>query len=240
MEEIRYNIAPTQQQESHDCVQTTASLLLSYYGIQKSVSEIKIEVPVYINSEGKAIGSSVGHMAAYFSDLGLKTTLHTSDVQLFDQRWKDLPPTTLIASLKNRKPYIRHATYDQETLGVICDGFVQLLEKGGKLAMPVVDEVYLHSLLTSGPIFCAVNYQYLFATSRTLFNTDGSTNGDAVQGQPITHAITITGYKDSQFEIIDSVRKPEEAKLWVSASRLIAAYHLADIDLDSVLITIKE
>lgn len=240
MQEIIYNIPSLEQEESHDCVQTSAAMLLSHYGTRKSVSEIKAEVPVYINAAGKPLGSSVGHMASYFLDLDFKTTVHTSDAQLFDQSWKDLSPTELIANIQARQPFIKHAVYDQETLGVITNGFVQFLQKGGQLVMPVVDEAYLHTLLEAGPIFCVVNYQYLFEVARTAYDTQDKPQRDPIQGQLSTHVVTIAGYKDSQFLVIDSVRKPDEAQLWVPASRLIAAYHLADIDLDSLLITIAK
>ena len=47
-------------------------------------------------------------------------------------------------------------------------------------------------------------------------------------------------YKDGQFQILDTVREPAEATQWVPANRLIAAYYLADIDLDSMFLTISK
>lgn len=240
MKEKHYNITPVRQELTSDCVQANAALLLSHYGIHKTIDELKQEVPVTRDAEGNLIGSSVGHIAAYFLSLGLKTTLHVSDIQLFDQTWDQLSARELIDNIEARKPHIKHTVYGQDILGVICDGYTQFLKNGGNIIMPTVDEAYLHSLLETGPIFCIINYQYLFKRPRTIFTTDTDSVNDPITGQLTTHVITIIGYKDGQFEIIDSVRPVSESKVWVSASRLIAAYHLADIDLDSLLITITK
>ena len=46
MEEISYDV-PLLTQNVQDCVQASASQILAYYGINKTIDEIKNEVPVY-------------------------------------------------------------------------------------------------------------------------------------------------------------------------------------------------
>lgn len=239
MQEILYDLKPTTQQESHDCAQANLSLLLSYYGITKSVSEIKAAVPVYVNKEGTELGSSVGHIASYALDLGLKATLHVSDVQLFDQSWDTKNTETLKSDLMARAEYIHHGVYDTETLKMVADGLCQFVDKGGTIATPVVDERYIYEQLQHGPLFFVVNYQYLFQRPRFLFTKNGKET-DTIKGGLTTHVLTVCGYKNGQFCVINTVRPPEEAIVWVPANRLVAAYYLADIDLDSMFLTISK
>ncbi len=239
MQEISYPLTSQAQQGTKDCAQANLSLLLSHYNIHKSVEDITAAVPVYVNTEGKSLGSSVGHIASYALDLGLKATLHVSDVQLFDQSWSTLSADELCNALVRRVPYIHHGTYDTETLHVIADGFVQFLRKGGTIVTPVVDEHYIHTQLVQGPLFFIVNYQYAFQRPRTNY-TEEVKSADPITGSLSTHVVTITGYKDGQFQVVDTVREPEHATVWVPANRLIAAYHLADIDLDSMFLTLSK
>ncbi len=239
MQEILYNLQSNTKQQPHDCAQTNLGILLSHHGIHKTSEEIKSAVPACVNTDGKELGSSIGHIASYALDLGLKATLHVSDVQLFDQTWNELPAEALKQNLRERAKHIRHGIYDTELLTVVADGFCQFLDKGGVILTPVVDEEYIHTQLQQGPLFFVVNYQYLFQRPRIVFTNTGK-DSDPITGTLTTHVITVIGYKDGQFRVLDTVREPTEATLWVPANRLIAAYYLADIDLDSMFLTISK
>src|SRR4051812_20652479 len=122
MKDILHSVPIIHQEESSDCVQASAAQLLSFYGIQKTVSEVKSEVPVYIDASGKPLGTSIGHLASYFISLGFEATIHTSDIQLFDPTWNGLSSNELIEKLNVRKEYLKHATYDQEAINLVTEG----------------------------------------------------------------------------------------------------------------------
>ncbi|OQX51014.1 hypothetical protein B5M47_02220 [candidate division CPR3 bacterium 4484_211] len=71
------------------CVQANAAQILRFYSINKTVEEIKKEVPVYVSREGKRLGSSIGHIATYFINQGFEVTIHTVDLEIFDRSWAD-------------------------------------------------------------------------------------------------------------------------------------------------------
>jgi len=238
MEEISYNI-PFVAQNVKDCVQSSASQILSYYGIKKSIEEIKKEVPVYISSNGNPLGSSMGHIATYFIQLGFSTTIHTVDIELFDLSWKNLDSKVLVQKLKERRKYFKHARYEDAALDLVVDGYVQFLENGGKLIFPIVDELYFYEQLKSGPVYAVVSYEFFNQIAKHAFVSNKKLIQDAVVGSPSTHAVVISGYKDGKFEIID----PDYTfggKRFITSSLLVGAFYLAETDFDPLLITLKK
>lgn len=233
-----YHLVPIlKQEESSDCVQTAAAQILSFYGIEKTLRELKTEVPVQLDSSGRPLGSSIGHMATYFIDQGFTTTIHTADIQLFDRSWIHLSSAELVENIQKRKQFIKHPVYNKEILDLVCNGFTGFLEKGGKITFPVVDEKYVYSLLEHGPVYAVVNYQFLCDASRGVYDeASKKLKKEPIQGLSNTHAIVLTGYEDGKFLFVDP-DKDEEQK--VDTGRFIGAYYLADIDLDSILITLR-
>lgn len=144
MEKIIYDIKRVEQADRFDCVQASGVSFLSHYGVQKTLQEIKKEVPVFINSKGKELGTAIGHIAKYFLQQGFDVTLHTSDIEIFDQSWQNLSSEKLSSKILERQSHLKHALYEYDALSVICDGFVQFLKEGGNIVFPVVDEVYIY------------------------------------------------------------------------------------------------
>lgn len=233
---ISYTVALTKQ-GTQECVQASASQILSYYGIHKTIMDIKKEVPVYIDSQGINRGTSLGHIAAHFQKLGLSTILHTSDVILFDPSWKKIDSTNLITKLKARLPHLVHGWYDKTTLTLIVDGYIQYLNNGGQIIFPIIDIPYILKYLKQGPIYMTVSYNVLNQCSKYDF-TKIDTQDD-LKGLPSTHAIVISGYSNGTFDIVDpdinygGYRKIPE-------SRLLAAFYLAETDMDCLFISFKK
>jgi hypothetical protein len=238
MEEISYDV-PLLTQTIQDCVQSSASQILSHYGINKTIDEIKNEVPVYISSDGKPLGSSLGHIATYFIKLGLKTTLHSVDIEIFDRSWKNLDNQTLIQKLKERRKHLKHARYEESALDLVFSGYVLYLEKGGKIVFPIVDEAYLYQLLQKGPIYTILSYNFLNQVSKYKFVPEEKPIQDSIMGTSSTHAVVITGYKQGKFEITDSDYEFGGKKL-IEVGLIIGAFYLAETDFDPLLITLEK
>lgn len=232
---IHYKIK-LEKQGIQECVQASASQILAYYGIDKTINEIKEEVPVYINNEGIKQGTSLGHIAAYFQQLGLKTTIHSSDLIIFDQTWKNNNSQDLVALLSQRQEYVKHGIYDQDTVKLIVDGYVSLLKIGGFIDFPIVDSALVQKYLEIGPLFMVVSYNALNSCAKY---ESGTSNQDSIKGIPSTHAIIVAGYENGVFDIVDpdfeygGYRKIPE-------SQLIAAYFLAETDMDCMFMSFKK
>ena len=229
---------PVLKQTIQDCVQTAASQLLSFYNINKTVEEIKKEVPVYITSDGKPLGSSLGHIAAYFTTLGFQTTIHTVDIELFDRSWNSSDNKMLKDNLLQRRKYLRHSRYEAAALDMVVDGYVQFLNKGGTIEFPIVDEQYISKLLEKGPVYAVVSYNFLNQVAKYSARSEERPTKDAISGSPSTHVIIITKFNNGLFEIID----PDYefgGKRSIPSNLLIGAFYLAETDFDPMLITLS-
>lgn len=238
MEEISYNV-PLLKQNVRDCVQTSASQILAYYGISKSIEDIKSEVPVYTTLNGNQLGSSIGHIATYFVRLGFITTIHSVDIELFDRSWKNDTNQFIIENLKNRRIYLKHSRYDESALDLIVNGYTQFLKENGGIIFPIVDESYLYNLLQSGPIYSILSYNFLNQVSKYIIDSEGKCIQDSIEGTPSTHAVIISGYKQGMFEITDPDFEFGGKRL-IPTGLLIGAFYLAETDFDPMLITLKK
>jgi hypothetical protein len=238
MQPILYDV-PLIQQGLQECVQASAAQLLNFYGLRVTLDQLKAEVPVYVNKKGVPLGTSIGHMAAGFIVKGFETTLHVTDVQIFDQSWSGLSSPQIIDKLRHRRKFIKHPTYDDEAMDVIFDGYTLFLEQGGTVVFPVVDEKYLVYLLKQGPVYAVVNFAYLNQVSKFTF--DRKTKkvvADDVSGVSGTHVVVVAGIREGEVYLVD----PDilyGGKRWVQTSRFIAAHYLAETDFDNVMITLR-
>jgi hypothetical protein len=237
MEEISYKV-PLLKQNIQDCVQACAAQILAYYGINKSIEEIKQEVPVYIDSNNRLLGSSLGHMAAYFGQLGLKVTIHVCDIEIFDPSWQGLSNQEIMLKLRERRNYLKHARYDKNALDLVIDGYIQLLSSDARIVFPIVDETYLYELLQKGPIYAVVSFNFLNRVAKYRIEADGKPVKDSIEGSPSSHAAVISGYKEGKFEITDPDYEFGGKRL-IESNLLIAAFYLAETEFDSVLISLN-
>lgn len=231
---------PLVKQDLQECVQASTVSLLAHYGIEKNTNQVKKEVPVYKTHDGKLLGSSLGHIALYFQKLGFKTTIHTTDIQIFDRSWSKLVRPKLIENLKQRRQNIRHPIYDELAIKAIFDGYIKFLEAKGKIVMPVISEKYLLSLLKNGPIFSVVSYNFLNQTSKFSFDSQNQKHiKDSINGIPSTHAVVINGFNNNSFNVIDPDLK-FGGKRQIKPDLLIGSIYLAETDYDNLLITIQK
>ena len=224
------------QQGIQECVQASTVQLIKYYGYNKNLEEVKKEVPVYVNNDGVKQGTSLGHIATYFQTVGLKTTLHTSDIIVFDKTWGNLDNQRLISNLELRKEYVKHGIYDSDTINLIVSGYIDFLKAGGTISMPIVDTAYLLKYLAKGPLYMIVSYNVLNNCAKYEY---GGEKQDSIKGIPSTHAAIISGYESGMFEIVDpdfeygGYRK-------VNESLLIASYYQAQTDMDCMFFSFEK
>ncbi len=238
MKKIQYDV-PLITQVGEECVQTSTAQLLQFYSKNKSVREIKNEVPVYVGEDGHVLGTSIGHIATFLQKQGFKTTLHCVDLEIFDQSWHSLPREGLLTKLNQRLPHLVHSRYDKEACAVIVDGYRTFLHAGGTITFPVVDPKYFQDLLAKGPFLAVVSYTFLNNWERLHFSdSQKKIIKDSIKGSPTTHMVVVSGCDDTTFQIVDP--DPINGGIrTVSANKLMGSYYLAAVDMDAMLISVE-
>lgn len=240
MKSISYNI-PLVIQGTSECLQASSSMLLQYYHIAKSLDDVKKEISVYVTTEGKPLGTSIGHIGSYWQSQGFETKIHCVDVEIFDRTWQSLSKEELIKNLNARKDYIKHHKYNKEIMDYIIDGYIEFIKKGGSITLPIIDENYLYTLLVQDPFIASVNYNFLQDAPKLVYPQipSGQMREDSIEGETSTHAIIISGYDDGDFIIVDPYPKTA-GRQKISSAQLIGAIYLAESDFDPLLISVEK
>lgn len=228
------------KQNTAECMQTAATQLLSFYDPKVKVSDVINEVPIYIEN-GEKIGTSPGHLAAYFAQRGYDTTVYVFDTELFDRSWVDKPSTEVVDYLKQRQSAIPTNSWLSKYHHILVDGWDLFAQSGGKFAFAPISIELLHTLITEHPFLLMVNSTYLNGSSKQRFDpkSDSFIN-DSIQGRSLTHAVTCAGYKDNRFLIVDpDPPKNIEQHRWIAADHLIASVMSAQTESDNLLMVIK-
>jgi len=239
MKSINYNV-PRIKQGFQDCAQASVVQVLNYYGIKKTVADVKKEVPVYVSKKGLTLGSSIGHIATYLLRLGFKATMHIVDIEIFDRSWANFSKEKLIKSLRQRKKFIRHPKYDKDTINVIVEGYIEFLKNGGNIKFPIIDKQYLLELLEKGPVIAIVSSNFFYSMPKTRFDKSGKKIiKDSIKGSSATHVVVISGHKADKFKIVDPAPKLGGIK-WYKTGHLLGSIYLAETDFDSLLISLEK
>ena len=235
---VSYNV-PLIPQNFQECVQASATQLLQYFGKKISIENVRAEVPVYISKAGEPLGTSLGHIAAYFVKKGLHPTLHTADMEIFDRTWVNKSMAKILELLRERRPFVRHHKYDDEAMDTIFDGYSLFLKAGGSITFPQITREYLKKLLAKGPIFAVVHYNYFHSAPKFVL-TDEKTDAtaDAIHGVTSSHAIVVHGYDTTHFFVTD----PDViygGKKEVTHEHLVSSILLADTEMDSLVLSFQ-
>ena len=241
MEPIEYDIIPIQQNTS-ECMQTAATQLISYFDSSISVQVVLDEVPVYIDERGEKIGTSPGHLASFFASRGYKTTTYIFDVELFDIGWAGVSESEVINNLVKRQAYIPDNSWLSKYHPILVDGWRLYVEKGGKFSFVGLNAKLVHSLLLKAPILVLVNSTYLNRASKQRYSIETDRFiPDSLRGRSVTHAVTVAGYKDNQFLIVDP-DPPEgiDQHRWVESDHFLLSVMAAQTESDNLLISITQ
>ena len=239
MKSISHNV-PRVVQGPEECVQSSAAQILAFYGITKSIPEIREEVPMLFSKDGRPLGTSFPHIALYFVELGFHTTMHVADLEIFDRRWALLSSAELLEKLEQRAPHLKHSVYDREMLDVYFDGYPRFLKAGGTITLPVVTHAYLRSLLEKGPVYASVDYQLLNNCAKYSYDSIKQEYvEDDISGTAITHAIIISGFTDTTYTIVDPDYHFGGVRT-IDADHFLGAFYLAQLTFDNVLISLEK
>lgn len=221
-------------------MQTTAAQVMSFFDPSVTVEQVITEVPVYVEN-GEKIGTSPGHLAAYFASQGYRTTVYMFDIELFDRSWKDLSAREVVANLHKRQPHIPANSWLAAYHHILVDGWELFAKSGGTFEFPVLSVQLLRNLLDTAPYLVSVSSTYLNQEAKQHYNkaTD-KFDPDPIQGRSLTHAVTCAGYKDGQFLIVDpDPPKGVEPHRWIAQDHLIASIMAAQTESDNFVVSVS-
>jgi hypothetical protein len=238
--EINHSISAIKQRPA-ECMQTSATQLLSFFDPTVKVEDVIKEVPVYVENSEK-IGTSPGHLGAYFVQKGYKTTVYIFDVELFDLSWESSSGIEIIKLLKRRQEYIPANSWLAKYHHILVDGWELFVKAGGSFAQPPLSKQLIIDLLTKSPILVMVNSTYLNHQSKQQYNkNEDKFEDDAIKGRSLTHGVTCAGYKDDKFLIVDPDPPAGiEQHRWIESDHLIASIMAAQTESDNLLMVIEQ
>ncbi|HIA91806.1 TPA: hypothetical protein EYO12_01660 [Candidatus Saccharibacteria bacterium] len=240
MQAIEHRVVSIHQ-DTAQCMQTAAAQLLSFFDPKITVDQVIKEVPVY-EENGEKIGTSPGHLAAYFPAQGYGTISYIFDTELFDRSWGSLSAKEVVENLKLRQRHIPENSWLSRYHKVLVDGWELYVAKGGSFEFQNLNTKLLHSLLVDSPIFVTLNSTYLNQESKQLYDQETDKfQPDPIRGRSLTHGVTCTGYKDGDFLIIDpDPPVNQEQRRWVQSDHLIASIMAAQTESDNFLVKISK
>lgn len=240
MSPIEYNIKALKQRSS-ECMQTAATQMISYFDDSVNVDTVVKDVPVYIEN-GEKIGTSPGHLASYFAQIGYKTTAYIFDVELFDRSWEGLSSQQIITELHKRQKYIPQNAWLSKYHHVLVDGWELFAQSGGIFKLPVLSVKFLHALLSDGPFLITLSSTYLNQQAKQRYDVGSDTFvEDPIKGRSLTHGVTCAGYKEGKFLIVDpDPPKGVDHHRWIDEHHLIASIMVAQTESDNLIIAIEE
>ena len=240
MSPIEYDIEAIKQRSS-ECMQTAATQMISYFDGSINVDTVVKDVPVYIEN-GEKIGTSPGHLASYFVQIGYKTTTYIFDVELFDRSWEGFSSQQIITELHKRQKSISQNAWLSKYHHVLVDGWELFMQSGGKFKLPVLSPELLYVALRSGPFLVILSSTYLNQQAKQRYDVaSDSFVEDPIKGRSLTHGVTCSGYKDGKFLIID----PDppvgvDHHRWIDQHHLVASIMVAQTESDNLIITIEK
>lgn len=237
---IRHNIALKTQTSSSNCVQTSVSQFLNFYGLSLSPNEVEQAVPVRFNSEGKPMGTLYADIGTWLKKThNIRTKMHVFDVQIIDRTWVSLSQKKLLAEVENVKKN-GVTTALSPYAPILIDAYVEYLQAGGVINITKCTNELLGKLLANGPVLAIINFNYMYDYPRSMYDAAKKEYvPSAVEGKVIDHSIVLTGFDNGTYYYND----PDSEKggqLQVKDDVLIGAICTAQLNSDNYLLSIEK
>ena len=237
---IKHDIPLQTQTKSSNCVQTSTSQFISFYGLDISPDDIEEEIPVRFDKEGKPMGTLLPDIGTWLiKSYGLKATMHVFDVQILDRTWAKLTHGELLETMK-KVQQTGIATAKTWYAPYLIDAYVDFLKAGGTIDITRCTNDLLRSLIDKGTVMAIVNFNYLYDWPRETYNKDTEHyETDVMNGKVTEHDIVLTGYDDGVYFYNDCA-SVVSGKKTVNDDVLIGAICTAQINSDNYLLTVEK
>jgi hypothetical protein len=219
------------QPDDTTCGPACLHSVYEYYGDDIALEQVIAEVKSL--KEGGTLAVLLGNHALI---RGYKASIYTYNLHVFDPTWfaKDV---RLSEKLKAQE-----AVKNDEKLSFATHGYLEFLERGGKLLFEdLTIGLIRHFLKKSIPILTGLSSTYLYRAMRE--NPDNNLD-DNIGGTPTGHFVVLCGYDKRKREVL--VADPYEMNpvsnnhyYMVSIARLLGAVLLGILTHDANLLIIE-
>jgi hypothetical protein len=237
---IKHDIPLQTQTKSSNCVQTSTSQFISYYGLNITPDDIEKDIPVRLDNESKPMGTLLADIGSWLiKSYGLKASMYVFDVQIIDRTWAKLSQKELLKMMeKLQKTGI--STAKTWYAPYLIDAYVDFLGSGGVVNIAKCTNELLRSLIDKGTVMVIVNFNYMYDYPRVIYSAKiENYEADTISGKVINHAIVLTGYDDEAYFYNDPDYEMGGENT-VNADVLIGAICTAQINSDNYLLTIEK
>lgn len=226
------------QSSPSNCLQTATASYLSFYGINVSPAAIEKEIPVRKDDDGHPIGT-------FFADIGAwiinthhkKVVMNVFDVQIIDRSWQHHARKDLLAELEAVQQTgiaSAHTPYQN----ILINAYLKFLNAGGTVNITKCTNDLLRGLLNKGPVLAVINFNYLYDYPRRKYDPDKKEYvTDTTNGQPISHAVVLTGYENDLYFYNDPDAKVGGQKQ-VASDILIGAICTSQLNSNNYILSI--
>jgi hypothetical protein len=237
---IKHDIPLQTQSSSSNCVQTSTSQFLGFYGIDETPDEIESAVPVRLNAEGKPMGTLFADIGTWLRKThNISVTMHVFDTQIIDRSWSSLSQEELqskVDEIQKHGVSTAHTPYAP----LLIDSYESFLKSGGNVSIVKCTNGLLQSLLAKGPILAIISFNYMYDYPRASYNRSiENYEANSVDGKAIEHAIVITGFSDGNYNYNDPDAEMG-GQHTVKDDVLIGAICTAQLNSDNYLLTIEK
>jgi hypothetical protein len=237
---IKHDIPLQTQSSSSNCVQTSTSHRLGFYGIDETPDEIESAVPVRLNAEGKPMGTLFADIGTWLRKThNISVTMHVFDTQIIDRSWSSLSQEELqskVDEIQKHGVSTAHTPYAP----LLIDSYESFLKSGGNVSIVKCTNGLLQSLLVKGPILAIISFNYMYDYPRASYNRSiKNYEANSVDGKAIEHAIVITGFSDGNYNYNDPDAEMG-GQHTVKDDVLIGAICTAQLNSDNYLLTIEK
>ncbi len=238
--EIKHGIPLQTQSSSSNCVQTSTSQFLGFYGIHETPDNIEAAVPVRTNADGKPMGTLFADIGTWLrKTYDVSATMYVFDTQIIDRSWASLSQPQLLAEVKKMQ---EHGVSTARTpyAPLLIEAYTSFLQSGGVVSIAKCTNDLLQSLLAKGPIMAIISFNYMYDYPRASYNPIiKNYEANSIDGKAIEHAIVITGFADGNYYYNDPDAEMG-GKHTAKDDVLIGAICTAQLNSDNYLLTIEK
>jgi hypothetical protein len=220
------------QPDDTTCGPTCLHAVYEYYG--DSISLVQVITEVKSLRGGGTLAVLLGNHAL---QRGYRATIYTYNLHVFDPTWFSEKEISLAEKLKAQE-----AIRKEEKLSFATHGYLEFLEKGGKLKFEDLTLNLIRQFLKKSiPILTGLSSTYLY---RAVRENQENNEDDNIAGSPSGHFVVLCGYDKEKREVLVAdpyMKNPVSGDHYymVSISRLLGAVLLGILTHDANLLIIE-
>ena len=226
------SLAVASQPDDVTCGPTCLHAIYRYLGDDIALPRVLDEVTML--PEG---GTLEVFLANHALARGYRATLYSYNLHLFDPTWFAQPPERIAERLR-----LQAAAKDDEKLRVATAGYLEFLDRGGRLALEDLTPALIRRPLKRGlPVLAGLSATYLY---RAMRERPEDCEDDDVAGEPAGHFVVLSGYDRTRREVLVADPFPDnpfaqQGHYSVDIRRLVGAVLLGIATYDASLLIIE-